>query len=567
MSKKNMTVVDLFSGCGGFSEGFHLAGFKLVCAIDYWGPARKSIAMNHGKKVIPKDGARYNYDIEEISTLPDKEFNKIIPDSDIIIGSPPCVSFSNSNKSGYADKTLGIKLIEAFMRIVARKKNQPNSSLQYWIMENVPKSKDFIDDEYVFRHTDGKKRYKGQKRVLKLQVPKGKVYNMTEYGVPSKRSRFICGKFIEPKFTYSDMTDIPKDLHLGAILRSIKIKKSTKDIKDPVWTDLILSSKDVTDHGYLHEIAEWQWKRAKRQKRDKGYMGQMSFPENMNTVSRTVMSFGAIASREGFILPLTYSRDRYRHPTIREYATLMSFPLNYQFSGRSTGIKKKQIGNAVPPKFSYELARAINDTKGPRLKRLKAKANMNGEFVDLKDYNFEILAEQERKFKIIFDQHIPYMKIKTYRVVLDNRASNWDIGKIKWTVSIHKGQGDYKALKPYPRVYEKHFTLTPEEINKISELKKLKGGPKDLHKKYRMPLEKRKEENLLGPEELLEEIKELLIGPRYIHIKDFLELEKHDPKDYSDDSFIIKKDGLEYNIPSPILYGYFILSEIFKNYE
>ena len=117
-----MTVVDLFSGCGGFSEGFHLAGFDIICALDHWELSRRSISMNHGKKVIPKAGAQYNYDIEKMSTLPDRKFNKIIPDSDIIIGSPPCVSFSNSNRSGFVDKDLGIRLIEAFMLIVARKK-------------------------------------------------------------------------------------------------------------------------------------------------------------------------------------------------------------------------------------------------------------------------------------------------------------------------------------------------------------------------------------------------------------------------------------------------------------
>ena len=115
-------VVDLFCGCGGFSEGFHLANFKIISAIDHWQAARESIAMNHGESVIPAAAKKYNFDIEKISKLPDKEFHEIIPDSEIIIGSPPCVSFSNSNKSGNVNKDLGIRLIEAFMRIVARKK-------------------------------------------------------------------------------------------------------------------------------------------------------------------------------------------------------------------------------------------------------------------------------------------------------------------------------------------------------------------------------------------------------------------------------------------------------------
>ena len=136
-----MKVVDLFSGCGGFSQGFHLAGFEIICAIDHWAPARDSILMNHGEKALNKNFAeKYNYDVELISKLHDEEFHKVIPDSEIIIGSPPCVSFSNSNRSGYANKDLGIRLIESFLRIVARKKNKRNSILKYWIMENVPQS-------------------------------------------------------------------------------------------------------------------------------------------------------------------------------------------------------------------------------------------------------------------------------------------------------------------------------------------------------------------------------------------------------------------------------------------
>ena len=61
-------------------------------------------------------------DVLKISNLPDEEFELLIPDSEVIIGSPPCVSFSNSNKSGNNDKSEGIQLILAFLRIVARKK-------------------------------------------------------------------------------------------------------------------------------------------------------------------------------------------------------------------------------------------------------------------------------------------------------------------------------------------------------------------------------------------------------------------------------------------------------------
>lgn len=103
-----MRVADFFCGGGGFSEGFRQAGFEIVFAVDKWAPAVNTYKGNKpGANVIQDDVIR-------ISNLPDDEFEALVPDSEVIIGSPPCQSFSHSNKSGNADKELGIKLIEAY---------------------------------------------------------------------------------------------------------------------------------------------------------------------------------------------------------------------------------------------------------------------------------------------------------------------------------------------------------------------------------------------------------------------------------------------------------------------
>ena len=67
----------------GFSQGFHLAGFDIICAIDHWALARDSILMNHGQKALKiKHVEKHNYDVEIISKMPDKEFHEVIPDSE-----------------------------------------------------------------------------------------------------------------------------------------------------------------------------------------------------------------------------------------------------------------------------------------------------------------------------------------------------------------------------------------------------------------------------------------------------------------------------------------------------
>lgn len=108
-----MRVADFFCGGGGFSEGFRQAGFEIVFAVDKWAPAVNTYKGNKpGANVIQDDVIR-------ISNLPDDEFEALVPDSEVIIGSPPCQSFSHSNKSGNADKELGIKLIEAYASLIS----------------------------------------------------------------------------------------------------------------------------------------------------------------------------------------------------------------------------------------------------------------------------------------------------------------------------------------------------------------------------------------------------------------------------------------------------------------
>ncbi|MCK5107834.1 MAG: DNA cytosine methyltransferase, partial [Nanoarchaeota archaeon] len=130
MVKKKLTVADFFCGAGGFSEGFRQKGFNVVFALDNWLPAKRTHDLNH-----PNCKCEL-LDILNLDTP--KKIDEVVPDTDIIIGSPPCVSFSGSNKAGKADKSLGIELIKTYLRIIAWKINK--GVTKYWILENVPNS-------------------------------------------------------------------------------------------------------------------------------------------------------------------------------------------------------------------------------------------------------------------------------------------------------------------------------------------------------------------------------------------------------------------------------------------
>ena len=89
-----MRVIDFFCGAGGFSEGFRQMGYKVVYGYDKLETSSKKRLITILKlNCESKNIIDFKSSIAEIEKIPDTE---------IIIGSPPCVSFSSSNKSGGA---------------------------------------------------------------------------------------------------------------------------------------------------------------------------------------------------------------------------------------------------------------------------------------------------------------------------------------------------------------------------------------------------------------------------------------------------------------------------------
>ncbi|MDD7794358.1 DNA cytosine methyltransferase [Clostridium sp. 'White wine YQ'] len=448
-----MKVADFFCGGGGFSEGFRQAGFDVVFAVDKWEPAVITHKANHPKcKTIKMD-------IIELSNLPDKEFHEKIPDTEIIIGSPPCVAFSSSNKSGKGDKTMGIKLIKAFLKIVYRKKYKKDSILKYWILENVPNAQKYIKEYYTSEELG----ISGGSERLQIFKESTNVYAALDYAAPTKRKRFICGDFITPKKIIIDN----EKLTLGYILKTLG-EPCTRDrlVKDPNWNFKMKSSL-ISDLNYISEVADFEWKKAKRLKQDKGYMGKMAFPERLDQPARTIMATMSTSSRESFILG--YKEGSFRLPTVREVATIMSFPIDYRFYGKSESIKYKLVGNAVPPKFSYALGIAIANEENMKIpeKHVKIKHDKSISFTDL---NFKIIPlnkEKRKKITSKFKYHIPYMIINTYRVELTNHNSDFKNENFIWNTEIHKSQGSTAKII---RIDKEDIILENKLIDKINKL-------------------------------------------------------------------------------------------------
>ena len=236
-TKNTLTVIDFFCWAGGFSEWFRQQGFKIIKWLDFWQPAIDTHNLNHNLNDSTKNILDFwssdSWNIEEIERL---------EDSEIIIGSPSCVSFSTSNKSGKADKSMWIQLIEAYLRVIAVKKYKKNSKLIAWYMENVPNSRNYVEEEYTF---DMLNLWKWAESIWKkasdiaLKVKNNWwIFNAWDFWAPQSRQRFIAWEYCKTwEFLFPEKT-YKKHKTLWEILKKLpnpnelkeKIEKSLQTI-------------------------------------------------------------------------------------------------------------------------------------------------------------------------------------------------------------------------------------------------------------------------------------------------------------------------------------------------
>jgi DNA (cytosine-5)-methyltransferase 1 len=86
------SVIDLFAGAGGSSEGFSRGGFKILGAVEMDEMAARTYRLNH--PAVPDD----RIIVRDIRAISRAELRKIAGDRvlDVLVGSPPCQGFSSA---------------------------------------------------------------------------------------------------------------------------------------------------------------------------------------------------------------------------------------------------------------------------------------------------------------------------------------------------------------------------------------------------------------------------------------------------------------------------------------
>ena len=201
------TVVSLFSGCGGLDFGFHQAGFDLTWANEFSADAAKSYSSLLGHDVIVDD-------IWKVL--------KCVPDGDVVIGGPPCQSFSLVGKRLETDSRG--KLIFAYEQVIRRVKPQA------FIMENVPGlMASRIDGQRLHLYLADQFTKLGYNvSILKLIA--------TDYFVPQKRQRvFMVGHRIKGKsFALIDADVFAKILGEPSLKKPVSVSDALDDLPKPL---------------------------------------------------------------------------------------------------------------------------------------------------------------------------------------------------------------------------------------------------------------------------------------------------------------------------------------------
>lgn len=363
------TVIDLFSGAGGFSEGFIQAGFHVLASVEFDLKVAETQKFNHARykkyktHVIVEDLRSSKNVISRLQTL---EIEKV----DVIIGGPPCQGFSRLNLRSCNSHNPLNRLFYKFLNIA-------NFFRPYIIvLENVADLARFengrITDEIIrcFKEIG----YKVEKTIL----------NAVHFGVPQKRNRiFFIGtkdkctvEFPEPLLSNPDefvkLNEAISDLPLltnGASIDSLpyRFNSNLTDYQQRmrvkavgfVRNNLVTRNNELVLKRYAHIPQGGNWKNIPESLmlnyKDKERCHQWIYRRlPLNEPSITITNF----RKNMLIHPLEN-----RGLSVRESARIQSFPDHFVFLG-GIGSQQQQVANAVPPLLAKAVASKVKGMLG-----------------------------------------------------------------------------------------------------------------------------------------------------------------------------------------------------------
>lgn len=341
-----LKAVDFFCSGGGMSFGMQESGIRILAGIDF----DKNCEETYKANIKNAEFIR-----ADVFNLREKELQERLSltkndDNLILIGCSPCQFWSiiktDKNKSQKSKN-----LLKEFKRFVEY------FNPGYVVVENVPgvlkrKRESGLEDFIEWLNTN------------KYTVH-ANIHEVSNYGVPQHRKRFtlianrLNAKEIQP-ITINGSKITVRDV-LGEWNGFSKVQHGHKDESDFIHSvaslnELNLERLSLTPHDGGTRLAYVFNERLaapchyKKTTSFKDIYGRMYWDKPSPTITTKFLSF---------------SNGRFAHPeedraiSLREGATLQSFPKTYKFAGGSMANIAKMIGNAVPPIYAKAIGKAI----------------------------------------------------------------------------------------------------------------------------------------------------------------------------------------------------------------
>lgn len=223
-----MNVLSFFAGAGGLDLGFKKAGFDIIWANEFDSDIWETYEYNHKNTILNKK------DLREITS-------KEIPETDGIIGGPPCQSWSEAGAGKGIDDKRG-QLFFEYIKIISEKEPK------FFLAENVSgmlsekHTKSFENIISSFENA-GKIGYNLSYKLL----------NVSDFGIPQDRERIF---FIGYRKDLNIIFDFDEFIKINKIKKKKTLKDVIYDLKDNVVNALennkTNSDCKINNHEYMN---------------------------------------------------------------------------------------------------------------------------------------------------------------------------------------------------------------------------------------------------------------------------------------------------------------------------
>ena len=347
-----LKLVSLFTGAGGLDLGFKQAGYQTVWANEF----DKAIWVT-----ITANFKNIHLDKRDITTINPDE----IPDTDGIIGGPPCQSWSEAGAQRGINDARG-QLFYDYIRILKRK--QP----LFFLAENVSGILHPRHQE-AFKHIINTLQNAGY--TISWQL-----LNAVDYGVPQDRLRvFMIGyrADLQLKFQFP-APETAFSLFPSPVLDSQRtLAEALHDLPEAIPAQAKNKANvrlQVANHEYF--TGDYSTLYMSRNRVRGWHEPSYTIQASGRHAPLHPQAPKMLKQGQGYQFAHKY-RNKYRRLTVRECARIQTFPDDFIFHYQAVNDGYKMVGNAVPVVLAQRLATAIKQqllTINPKHQNVNQKA-------------------------------------------------------------------------------------------------------------------------------------------------------------------------------------------------